>query len=609
MAAAVTVAAAAVVGGLAGQGVADPLPGGLGPCLGSACPDTYPEVNNGPVAGRDENINVFVGRDMFVRAAAAEAEGKVVVLGDFDMNKRAGASQIYNVGVAGVGSRVPPPNGSDFLTTGGNLTIADGQRLLAEEGSVSGRVVYEGTASGTVAPPAVQEPGATDKYAQLPAQLTAASQCYAYDNGAPREATGTAVNNGSETLFTGDGTSELQVFNVDFDLVSRTGGDQGIVFQGIPSNATVLVNLTGDARTIRTYMGTLPDGLRERLLWNFPDATTVNFGGSGQFQGSVLVGSAASATTVTLPGMNGRFFTVGELTHTSEAGGGQEFHAYPFNGDLPTCTTPSPSPSPSTSPSPSPSPSDSDGPSPSPSPSDSDGPSPSPSPSDSDGPSPSPSPSDSDGPSPSPSPSDSDGPSPSPSPSDSDGPSPSPSPSDSDGPSPSPSPSDSDGPSPSPSPSDSDGPSPSPSPSDSDGPSPSPSPSDSDGPSPSPSPSDSDGPSPSPSDSDGPSPSPSPSDSDGPSPSPSDSDGPSPSPSDSDGPSPSPSDSDGPSPSPSDTPTHPHPSPSKTDGGHMANTGASAGELAIVGAIAAALLGTGATFVIRMRRRSEGHYE
>lgn len=53
-----------------------------------------------------------------MRGAAAEAEGRVVVLGDFDMAKRAGASAIYNVGIAGVGSRVPPPDGADFLTTG-----------------------------------------------------------------------------------------------------------------------------------------------------------------------------------------------------------------------------------------------------------------------------------------------------------------------------------------------------------------------------------------------------------------------------------------------------------------------------------------------------------
>ncbi|MFD9068796.1 choice-of-anchor A family protein [Streptomyces lasiicapitis] len=538
MAAAVTVAAAAIVGGLAGLGVADPLPGGLGPCKGSACPERYPEVGNGPVAGRDENINVFVGENMLVREAAAEAEGKVVVLGDFDMNKRAGASQVYNVGVAGVGSRVPPPNGSDFLTAGNDVTVAPGQRLLAEEGAVSGVVRYGGTLTGTVRPRAVQDPAAGDKYAGLPDQLTAASQCYAYDNGSPREVTGSAVNNGSETVFTGDGRSEIQVFNVDFDMVSRSGGDQGIAFRNIPAGATVLVNLFGEARTVRTYIGALPAGLRERLLWNVPDASTVRFAGSGQFQGSVLVGSPGSATTVTLPGMNGRFFTVGSLTHSSLVGGGQEIHAYPFNGDLPSCASPSPTPSvsPSESPEPSPDPSDSDDPEPSPSPSDSDGPSPDPSPD----------PSDSDGPSPEPSPD----------PSDSDGPSPEPSPD----------PSDSDGPSPEPSPD----------PSDSDGPSPEPSPD----------PSDSDDP--------WPDPDPDPSDSDDPWPDPD------PDPSDSDDPWPSPD------PSKSSAHPHPHPHPSKTDD-EMAHTGTdtSSGELALVGAIAAALVGTGVGFVVMMRRRAE----
>lgn len=102
-------AAAAMVGTMASAALAEPLPGGLGPCLGSDCPTTWPDPNNGPVTHHDSNINVFVGGDFLVREAAAEAEGKIVTLGRFDMNKREGASQIYNVGVAGVGSRVPPP--------------------------------------------------------------------------------------------------------------------------------------------------------------------------------------------------------------------------------------------------------------------------------------------------------------------------------------------------------------------------------------------------------------------------------------------------------------------------------------------------------------------
>ncbi|MFD7560904.1 hypothetical protein ACFV9E_41265, partial [Streptomyces sp. NPDC059835] len=86
-----------------------PLPNGLGPCIpgtgpGEACPPVWPEPNNLPFTGRDNNINVFVGGNMLVRRGAAEAEGKVVVLGDFDMNKSAGGN-VYNVGIAGVGSR------------------------------------------------------------------------------------------------------------------------------------------------------------------------------------------------------------------------------------------------------------------------------------------------------------------------------------------------------------------------------------------------------------------------------------------------------------------------------------------------------------------------
>ncbi|MGW3183991.1 SpaA isopeptide-forming pilin-related protein [Kitasatospora sp. NPDC001119] len=325
------------------------LPGGLGPCLGADCPATFPPVNNGPFAGRDAGVNVFVGGDFNVRGSAAEAEGHVVTLGNFDMSKAAGVSSVYNIGIVGVGSRVPPPNGADFLTAGGNVTVAPGQSLLAEGGVVR----YAGATTGTVTGTKVHDPQAVAAYAPLRGELQTASACYA-GTGTPRPATGTAVNQGYQTLFTGDGTSALQVFNVDFDIVGRGGGTQGVTFAGIPANATVLVNLVGDARTINTYSGSLADTdpwnqLRERLLWNFPTATTVTLTGSGQFQGSVLVGNPASTATMNLPGLNGRFFTTGSLLHNSGLGmTGTEFHAYPFNGDLPECGNP-PAPTASTS--------------------------------------------------------------------------------------------------------------------------------------------------------------------------------------------------------------------------------------------------------------------
>lgn len=345
-------AAVCVVAIVASPGAtAAPLPGGLGPCLGSACPNPYPPVGNGPFAGRDDGINVYVGGGYQVGGAAAEAEGKLVVLGDFAMAKRAGASSVYNVGIVGAGSRVPPPDGSDFLTTGGAVTVAPGQRLLADGGVVR----HAGALTGTVTGTTVADPDAAKPYRDLRAQLSQASRCYAYPDSGPRPATGTARNEGYRTLFTGDGKSALQVFTVDFDLTGPGGGMQGLEFQGIPAGATVLVNLTGGARAINTYSGDLADQdglnkLRERLLWNFPDATSVRIAGGAQFQGSVLIGNQSSLATVTASGMNGRFFTTGSLLHTSEStgGGGEELHAYPFDGDLPDCTT-TPTATPTTS--------------------------------------------------------------------------------------------------------------------------------------------------------------------------------------------------------------------------------------------------------------------
>ncbi|MFF0504441.1 choice-of-anchor A family protein [Streptomyces fimicarius] len=346
--AAVTVAtAAAMVGVLAPAAGADPLPGGLGPCLGSSCPPSWNDPNNDPVEYFDSNINVFVGGDFLVREAAAEAEGKVVTLGRFDMDKRDGVSPIYNVGIAGVGSRVPPPDGSDYLTAGGDVSIADGERLVAEEGAHSGRVAHAQGLTGTVNPTTAPrfDVDAAAPYTALRPQLTEASHCYAYDGDEHRQATGTWQVVGDTMTFTGDGSSAIQIFDVDADLESETGGNTGFVFNGIPEGATVLVNVYGSTRSVATFMGSFPnEGLRENLLWNFPDATDLSLTGPAQFAGSVLVGQPTSTTVLSMSGTNGRFYTAGSLTHTSSGRStGQEIHAYPFNGDLPTCT-PDPTP-------------------------------------------------------------------------------------------------------------------------------------------------------------------------------------------------------------------------------------------------------------------------
>ncbi|MGO4457150.1 choice-of-anchor A family protein [Streptomyces sp. M-16] len=328
-----------------------PLPGGLGPCVPGACPRPFPPIgSDGSIKGRDNAVNIFAGGRFRVRGRASEAEGRLVVLGSFDQDKVAGGDSRYNVGIVGAGSLVPPPDGADFLTTGADVTVATGETLIADRGVVR----YGGTLSGTVTGTRTPDANAVAPYAGLRGRLSAASQCYAKVDGSPRPPTGTVVNSGFETLFTGNNRDLLQVFNVNADLVNPTGGGaQGIRFAQIPPTATILVNVLGTGtRTLNTYSGTLADqggdplnAYRERLLWNFPDASAVNLTGSGQFQGSFLIGNRASETLVTLPGINGRFFTTGSVTHGSETigGGGQEFHAYPFTGDLPDCgPTPAP---------------------------------------------------------------------------------------------------------------------------------------------------------------------------------------------------------------------------------------------------------------------------
>ncbi|THV31490.1 choice-of-anchor A family protein [Glycomyces paridis] len=320
------------------EALAATLPGGLGPCGGPDCPDPFPDNGSGPIAGYDDSVNVFVGGDFSVTGSAAESEGRNVVLGDFDQNKTSG-SAVYNVGIAGVGSRVPPPTGSDYMQVGGSLTIATEQRLLAEEGAESGVVRVAGTATGEVIPTAVIDSAAVDEYAGLRDELTEASLCYAYPEDATRRATtGTVDNQGFQTVFTGDGSSALQVFAVDGGLTGAGGGMQSVVFENIPAGATVLVNLYGDTVTLNLN-NTPQESIRDRLLWNFPEATTVNLQGTTQLQGSVLAGSQASTTTLSMSGTNGRMFLTGNLVHGSSTlpGSGQEIHNYPFNGDLPEC--------------------------------------------------------------------------------------------------------------------------------------------------------------------------------------------------------------------------------------------------------------------------------
>ncbi|MHA6761106.1 choice-of-anchor A family protein [Streptacidiphilus sp. PAMC 29251] len=329
---------------------AAPLAPPLGACSGPDCPGTFPPPNNGDFAGRDASINVFVGGNYTAQGRAAEAEGKIVTLGNLLIDKNGGGS--FNMAVVGVGSRVPPPNGTDFVTVGGSLTVRPGNTLLTggvdSTSTAWGNIRHGGTSTGTVSVVApgqqIHDPDAATPFLPVRTQIEEASAC-----SGKAAATGTVDLSSFQATFTGDGTSSRQVFNVTGNLTSPGGGSIGLEFTGIPSGATVLVNMLSADPVINTYTGTGTDpisALRPRLMWNFPNATGPRITGGAQFQGSVLAGNPAGTTTVDAPGINGRVYLAGNLVQ--QGGGGYEIHSYPFIGDLPDCTTPTPTPTPTT---------------------------------------------------------------------------------------------------------------------------------------------------------------------------------------------------------------------------------------------------------------------
>ncbi|MFD7729903.1 choice-of-anchor A family protein [Kitasatospora phosalacinea] len=390
---------------LAAVGDAAQMAPPLGPCSGPDCPSQWDPPHTGPFNGADASLNIFVGGNYLVRQNAAEAEGKIAILGNLDINKAMGGA--FNMGVVGVGSMVTPPNGSDHVTVGGSVAMDNSQAnpsrlfiggtdfFVQPPTALWGNLVYGTTLTGaydiTPTGQAIQDPTRIDQFKPLRTIIEDDSACMAQQT-----ATGTVVDDGTTVTFTGDGTSARQIFNYDQNI-GTDGGIRQLSFAGIPAGATVIVNMTGSNVTVNTSSGTgaVDDPLtvlRPNLMWNFPTATNVSVIGTAQWQGSIMTGNPASTTVLSNPGTNGRVYLAGNLQQQGSAG--TEIHNYPFNGDLPDCSespSPSPSDSPSPSPSDSPSPSPSDSPSPSPSDSPSPSPSDSPSPSPSDSPSPSPS--------------------------------------------------------------------------------------------------------------------------------------------------------------------------------------------------------------------------
>jgi len=138
---------------------------------------------------------------------------------------------------------------------------------------------------------------------------------------------------------------EFQVFNVQSNEREKLEGVHTIKFSYNCEGKNILINVHGDgARAVDAAAmswneksgygeGGFPTCLTSRMLWNFPDASTVNIGNgrTSEFHGSVLV---TGDMTLSTTGQSGRTIVLGDLTQNR---GGSEFHSYEFKPtiDLP----------------------------------------------------------------------------------------------------------------------------------------------------------------------------------------------------------------------------------------------------------------------------------
>jgi len=136
----------------------------------------------------------------------------------------------------------------------------------------------------------------------------------------------------------------VQVFNIFSNERYKLSGVHSIYFGDNCSGKTILINVhgTGKVKVDAAAMffddkkGYGPGGfstcMTSSILWNFPDADTVDIGNgkTSEFQGSLLVtGDMIMSTS----GQSGRTMVLGDINH--DGGQGSEFHSYEFNPPTP----------------------------------------------------------------------------------------------------------------------------------------------------------------------------------------------------------------------------------------------------------------------------------
>ncbi len=297
---------------------------------------TLPGITTGGPAFTDEGVAVFVGGDYAARAGAAESEGMLLAGGTIDI----GTGGLMNFGRAGGGSQIVPPGGSDMIVAGAGVSVSSGRIDVGHGIAKGGNVTSARSIEGTME----LNGGARKPNSSAPAPVARATSALLSTTSADLAAlapTGSLTATGAYASLTGDGASATQVFSLSAQELKKTNGT--LVFANVGATAPIVVNVSGstvDFAMVHTAAESIDQRIdtfttlgswAPRILWNFPDATSLAISGNSQTVGSILA-PKSSVKVVQSTNTNGRLWVGGDLTFGGNGGSGLEHHNYPWIG-------------------------------------------------------------------------------------------------------------------------------------------------------------------------------------------------------------------------------------------------------------------------------------
>jgi len=297
-------------------------------------PVTIQKLSQYVIPGRDDSVAVFVGGD-YIGKNAAEVEGNLVVLGNLSV-ETGGPSNFVSVGG---GTHIHPNNGDNCIIVGGDISASRDVQVFNQKSAMNCNIVYMGSGSGiehwkTNGVIVRDEFYNMSKYSDMKDVLSKKSLHWK-----TLESVGEVQLLDGTTTYACSNTDDIQVFNIGANEHKKINEIHTIKFSNSCEGKTILINVHGFGdiginAAAMYFNGKLGYGeggfstcLTENILWNFPDATSVDLGNgkTSEFHGSILVRGDLKMTT---SGHSGRTMVLGDILHN---GSGSEFHSYQFN--------------------------------------------------------------------------------------------------------------------------------------------------------------------------------------------------------------------------------------------------------------------------------------